>query len=147
MPRILKPKRAGQPSALSGRAMTANLDAGSFDRITWLRHLSQRLLKAEAGTSVLIRRALACYQEHIERLLASHTQAELEGEALRLAGAAVGATEGLPEEDLTAVPMLPFSAIQEASSAVRAERLRTGVAVQLQSALRTWERRAPRVEP
>jgi hypothetical protein len=100
--------------------MTANLDQVSFDRITWLRHLSVRLLKSEAGTSVLIRRALMAYVAHIEGLLASHTQEQLERERALLSAAARGDTAALPDDDLLAVPPKPFTSIQqEAAEAAR----------------------------
>src|SRR5688572_11886548 len=116
MPRLLKPKRAGQPNALSGRAMTANLDQASFDRITWLRHLSIRLLKSEAGTSVLIRRALALYQVHMEQLLVRGGTDEHAMEVKLLALASRGNSNGLLEDDLVAVPLRPFSEIAKAGA-------------------------------
>lgn len=120
-------KRPGQPCALSGRAMTANLDQVSFDRLTWARHVTRRLLKAEAGTSVLIRRAIALYTDHMERLLAGHRPEELERETNLLSTAARGCTEAIPEEELIAVPLRPFSDIRRETEEARAEARRAAL--------------------
>jgi hypothetical protein len=120
MTRRTLPKKAGEPCIKSGKPMTANLDVGSVDRITWMKHLTQRVLKAEAGASVLIRRAIEFYAAYMERILIRHEPEELEDEAFALKLAARGEQAALPEEDLIAVPPKLFSAIQhEAREAAR----------------------------
>jgi hypothetical protein len=117
MPRLTAPKKPGQPNALSGRSITANLDAGSLDRIAWIRHVLLTLLgrKGEAGTSVVLRRAVALYTAHITSLLTDLTvkqraeQLKIELRALQYA--AEGEREAIDEDKLTALPLRPFGDI------------------------------------
>lgn len=111
MPRLTAPKRRGQPHALSGRAKVCNLDQLTFDRLHWAQHLTRRLLKSEAGASVLMRRAVAVYVAALERLLADPQADAVEREADALKGAARGSSGAIPEDALIAVPLRPFSAI------------------------------------
>lgn len=144
MARRTAPKRKGQPHALSGRGKLCNLDQLTFDRLQWAQHLTRRLLKAEAGSSVLMRRAVAVYQDHLERLLESHTLDQLEREIGLLASAARGTTSTIPEESLIAVPLRAFSTIrQEASEAARqagAAKLKASLAADLKD----WDYEARR---
>jgi hypothetical protein len=118
MPRLTKPLKPGQPYALSGRGCTANLDQLSLDRLAWLRLFTERVLKAPAGTSVLIRRAIAYYIDHTEQLLAAAPE-QREREVAMLSHAARGDTDAIPDDELLAVPIKAFSVISDEAAEAR----------------------------
>jgi hypothetical protein len=111
--------------------MTANLDAGSTQRLAWASHLAKRLLKTEAYDSVLIRRAVRVYAERLDGLLTAAPE-ELEREAELLTSAARGETGELPEGDVIQVPIKPYSTIQWEAKAQQRE--------ELYRAMEAWDR-------
>jgi len=88
-----------------------------MDRIAWGRHALRTLLKSkgEAGTSVILRRALALYTGHLSALLTDlntkQRAEQLKIELAALSSAAQGEREAIDEEKLLAVPLRPFNDI------------------------------------
>jgi hypothetical protein len=118
------------------------LDQATFDRLHWAQHVTHRLLKSEAGASVLLRRAVALYVDHLEQLLANHTPEQLEREVGKLSNAARGTTQAIPEDQLIAVPLQAFSIIrEEAYEAARKAGLEETRA-EMNAQLEQWDRRA-----
>jgi hypothetical protein len=126
-------RRAGDVASASGTGVTINLDAGSRQQIVWQQHVIKRLLGGEAGNSVLVRRALTLYTEHLEKLLKRHSadgasgssaaaEQRLGWEVIALKRAAAGERDSLPEQDLIAVPIKPFSEIKEEQRKREAEK-------------------------
>jgi hypothetical protein len=134
--RRTKAKRRGEPHIKSGKPLTANLDAGSTCRLTWASHTTKRLLNTDAFDSVLIRRAIVVYVQHLETLMEKSKPEQLEREAALLSSAARGTTEELPEEDLIAVPLRAFSAIDRDARTARAERDREEIQEMLKQPVR-----------
>lgn len=107
-----KPHRPGDVAPNSGSAATFNLDQGTRDKLSWQRHLVKRLLQADAGNSVLMRRAIDLYTDYLERLM-KKPESALAWEVFALKRATRGEKDPLPEADLIAVPLKSFSQIKE----------------------------------
>jgi hypothetical protein len=135
-----KPKKAGEPFINSGVRSIINLDAGSLDRLTWLRNAFKRsALKLEAGNSILLRRSVSLYQEHIEKLIQKNDEEEIALEVLCLTGAAKGTTDPLPQEDLEAVPVRPFSQIRQEHLEAKSKERLTAVQNVMREELERWD--------
>jgi hypothetical protein len=112
------PHRPGDAAPNSGTRGSFNMDQGTRDRLTWAGHFAKRLLNTDAGHSVLMRRAIEVYTQHLERLAkknsgdAAKDQQKLDWEAHALKRAARGEQDALPKQDLIAVPVKLFSEIQ-----------------------------------
>jgi len=110
-------RRPGDVAPNSGTPATFNLDQGTRDKLTWQRHLVKRLLRADAGNSVLMRRAIELYTNHLERLAkkaeGADAEQKLSWEVYALKRAASGERDPLPEAELIAVPVKLFGAIKE----------------------------------
>ena len=110
--------RPGDVAPHSGARGTVNLDQGTRDRLTWAEQFAKRVLQADAGQNVLIRRAVRVYIRHLERLVKKNEQGgeaakeRLQGEAYALRSATRGEQDAIPEADLIAVPVKLFSEMQ-----------------------------------
>jgi hypothetical protein len=116
--------KPGDVAIKSGSGTTINLDQGSRDRCVWLRNtLKRSALNTDANSSVLVRRALTAYVQHIEALLFAgpSTRDAQTIERVCIANAARGHQEEIPEEELIAVPPKPYSQIDRAAYEARAE--------------------------
>lgn len=108
------------------QAITRNLAVGvdqrTADRITWATNVARVRLRLAVHPAVLIRRALAMYVDHLERVLESPDveardefpaipAGRLRIEEVGLRKAAKGETRQLHPECLSG-PVVPFSAIE-----------------------------------
>jgi hypothetical protein len=109
-------RRAGDVAVGSGEPATVNLDAGSRDQITWQRHVLKRLCGEDAGNSLIVRRALDAYTRYLERLVQKRDQNRSMQEAFAIRRVAKGEKDAIPEEQLIAVPVRPFSEIRKEAS-------------------------------
>jgi hypothetical protein len=99
------------------RRWGVNLDARSLDRMTWAQHVCRLHLNNQVSPSVIFRRALSLYVEHLDRLLASDDAGKRAWETSALNRAARGETAELPAALLLATPPRPFKDILKADSA------------------------------
>jgi hypothetical protein len=99
------------------RRWAVNVDSGTLDRMTWAGHVARLHIKNQASPSVIFRRALSHYVEHLDRLLASSDAGKLAWEAGALNRAARGETAELPDALLLATPPRPFREILKEDAA------------------------------
>jgi hypothetical protein len=98
------------------RRWGVNLDARSLDRMTWAQHVCRLHLNNQVSPSVIFRRALSLYADHLDRLLTSSDAGKLGWESNALNRAARGEKDELPDAALLATPPKPFREILKADA-------------------------------
>lgn len=109
---FLKPR--GPYAANNALRFSVGLDQSSTDRLTYAQHLIKHLFGIRAGTSVLVRAALWHYVALLSELLGIDKEdARLLRAELVITGAIAGDITALPREQLEAVPLRPFTEIEQ----------------------------------
>lgn len=112
-----------KPSSAHGAVVrwTVNPDARTVARVTWAKHVARLSMKSQVSPSVLFRRALALYTEHLDALIRAGDEDALKSEGYSLQRAASGEKQEIDEELLLTNPVRPFGDIVDEVNAADAE--------------------------